>query len=147
MKNVAENLLTDPNNKEDPPYSHQSVLVIDDNPDALELNKILLGLAGYDVFTAESGEEAVQVLSEINEPNLILLDMKLGDMSGVEFLFILEEKNPEIIQHVPVVFLTGMNEVPETKAIGFIRKPADKDNFLKAVSQFIEMGNHPPYKL
>lgn len=144
MENLVKNL-NFPKNKE-VVLPNQSVLVIDDSTDNLDLQKILLGLAGYDVFTAESGEEAIQVLFEIDEPNLILLDMQLGDMNGIEFLVMLEEKRPEIIQHVPVVFLTGMNEVTESKAIGFIRKPADTDKFLKAVSHFIEMGHHAPYK-
>ncbi len=124
----------------------QSILVIDDNVDALNLQKVLLGLEGYDVFTAESGEEAIHVLGDIEDPDLILLDMRLGDMSGIEFLDILEKKRPDVVKHVPVVFLTGMDEVPESKAIGFIRKPADSDQFLKTVHHFIEIGRHAPYK-
>lgn len=144
MENLAKNL-NYPLSKEISP-SKQSVLVIDDSIDTLVLQKIVLGQAGYEVLTAESAEEAIQILSEIKEPDLILLDMNLGDMNGIEFLIMLEEKRPEIIQHVPVVFLTGMNEVPGSKAIGLIQKPADTDNLLKAVKRFIEIGHHAPYK-
>lgn len=124
----------------------QSIVVIDDCSDTLTLQRFLLELEGYEVFTAESGMEALKVLSEINEPNLILLDMQMADMSGTEFLTMLEETKPEIINDVPVVFLTGMDVVPKSKAIGYIRKPADRDKFLKAIRSFIEMGYHPPYK-
>ncbi|PIU01226.1 MAG: hypothetical protein COT74_01600 [Bdellovibrionales bacterium CG10_big_fil_rev_8_21_14_0_10_45_34] len=124
----------------------QSILVIDDSSDTLELHQIVLGSAGFDVIAADSGEKALQLLLEIDEPNLIILDMQIGDMNGLEFLNLLEKVNPEIVQHVPVVFLTGMSEVPKSKAIGFIRKPADNDGFLKAVNHFIEIGQHAPYK-
>jgi FixJ family two-component response regulator len=53
---------------------------------------------------------------------------------------------PEIIDEVPVVFLTGMDEVPKSRAVGFIRKPADTGKFLKAIRAFIEMGFHAPFK-
>ncbi len=126
--------------------SKQSILVIDDNSDTLNLNRIILELDGYEVFTAECGIEALEILSEINEPNLILLDMQMPDMSGLEFLTILEEKIPAIIKDVPVVFLTGMDVVPKSKAVGFIRKPADRVKLLKDIRSFIELGCHPPYR-
>ncbi len=72
--------------------SKQSILVVDDSFDTLKLQRILLELEGYEVFTAESGAEAFEILSEIDEPNLILLDMQMGDMNGIEFLTMLEEK-------------------------------------------------------
>lgn len=126
--------------------SKQSILVVDDSLDTLTLQRILLELEGYEVFTAESGAEALEILSGIDEPNLILLDMQMEDMNGIEFLALLEEKRPEIIRDVPIVFLTGMDVVPKSKAVGFIRKPADKDKFLEQVHRFIEMGYHEPYK-
>ncbi len=126
--------------------SKQSILVVDDSIDTLTLQRIVLELEGYEVFTAESGAEALEILSEIDRPNLILLDMQMGDMNGIEFITMLEEKRPEIIKNVPIVFLTGMDVVPKSKAIGFIRKPADKDKFLGEVHRYIEMGYHEPYK-
>jgi CheY-like chemotaxis protein len=123
----------------------ESILVIDDSTETLALQRITLGLEGFDVFTAQSGTEALSLLSKMEKPDLILLDMQLGDMSGTEFLIQLEETNPEIVESVPVVFLTGMDEVPKSKAVGFIRKPTNMGEFLCAVHGFIEMGNHAPY--
>jgi CheY-like chemotaxis protein len=142
------NLGRDPNISQDKGTvsSDQSVLVIDDNADILFLQKTLLQSAGYQVFAAESGTKALKVISEVEELNLILLDMRLGDMNGIEFLEILEEERPEVLEHVPVVFMTAMSEVPKSKAIGFIRKPTDIDIFLKAVSDFVEMGRRAPYR-
>lgn len=124
----------------------QSVLVIDDSSDTLLLQKIVLEMEGFEVFTAQSGEEALAILSEINEPNLILLDMQMSSMTGAEFLTLLQKKIPQIIEDVPVVFVTGLDEIPNSKAIGFIRKPADREVFIKAVHRFIEMGSCAPYK-
>jgi CheY-like chemotaxis protein len=124
----------------------QSVLIVDDGDDILLLHKILLEMEGFDVFTAQSGEEALAILFKIDEPNLILLDMQMADMTGTEFLTLLQEKIPRIIEDVPVVFVTGLDRVPESKAVGFIRKPADREAFIKAVHRFIEMGSHAPFK-
>ena len=138
MEKSSENLHPFENKKTVPPK--QSILVIDDSPDTLLLQRTILELEGFKVFVAQSGTEALRVLSQIDEPNLILLDMQLDDMTGVDFLTLLEEKKPEIIENVPIVFLTGMDEVPKSQAVGFIRKPADKGKFLESVHRFIEMG-------
>ena len=124
----------------DPSIHKKTILVVDDSKELLRLNKIILEGNDYLVFLAESGSEALTVLSQIGMPDLILLDMLMEDMSGPEFLLKLEEKRPEIIENVPVVFLTAMDKVPASKATGFIRKPFDIDNFLKAVHRFIEIG-------
>ena len=124
----------------------QVILVIDDSFDTLVLQRTVLELEGFEVFTAQSGAEAMEVLCEVGKPDLILLDMQLGDMTGSDFLAMLEEKRPEILECVPVVFLTGMDEVPKCNAVGFLRKPLDTDKFLEAVHRFIEMGHHSPYK-
>lgn len=124
----------------------KSVLVIDDTADLLNLLKTVLEIDDYKIFTAQSGLEAFELLSEINNPDLILLDMKMEGMSGSEFLTMLEEKRPDLVQEVPIVFLTGMNEVPKSKAVGFIRKPInDIDTFLKDIHRFIELGTGYSY--
>ena len=118
----------------------KSILVIDDDAALLEVNKTILEMEDYEVFIALSGAVALSLLEKIAQPDLNLLDMRMADMSGPEFLLELEAKRPKIIESVPVVFLTAMNKVPESKAIGFIRKPYDIDKFLVAVHRFIEMA-------
>jgi len=116
------------------------VLVVDDNAEILSLNRTVLEIDNIKVFTASSGQEALSILSEINQPDLILLDMQMPDMSGPEFLVILEEKQSDVLKNVPVVFLTAMDRVPVSKAVGCIRKPMDIDKFLEAVHRFIAKG-------
>jgi CheY-like chemotaxis protein len=129
------------------PERKKTILVVDDNADILELHKTLLEIGEYEVFTAQSGSEAFSVLAQIDAPDLILLDLLMEDMSGPEFLLLLEEKRPEIIDSVPVVLLTAMDEVPSSKAMGFIQKPTQMNEFLAAVHRYIEAGTgHRPLK-
>ena len=118
----------------------KTVLVIDDSQDVLEYSAIILKMENYNVVTASSGEDAFAALDRINQPDLILLDMCMEPMSGPEFLKKLETKRHEIFENVPVVFLSGLFKVPESKAVGFIRKPFDIDTFLASVHRFIEIG-------
>jgi CheY-like chemotaxis protein len=122
-----------------------SILVVDDSLDNLLVQRIVLEKSGYTVFTAQSGGEALEVLDGDCTPDLILLDMQMEDMTGLDFLQILEEKKPEIFARVPVVFVSGTEKVPTSKAIGFIRKPYDLEKFLSAVRSFLLMGTSSPY--
>jgi len=118
--------------------ARKTVLLIDDNDDLLTLLRTVLEMGDYEVFTARGASEALKALSEISRPDLIFLDVKMDDVSGPDFLLLLEEKMPEVVREVPVVFLTGFDEVPKSKAVGFIRKPIDIDTFLKDTQRFIE---------
>ena len=122
------------------PLARKSVLLIDDNEDLLTLLRTVLEMDDYEVFTARGAREALKTLSEISKPDLIFLDVRMDDVSGPDFLLDLEEKMPAVVKEVPVVFLTGLDEVPKSKAVGFIRKPIDIDTFLKATQRFIESG-------
>ena len=124
------------------PTRKKRILVIDDSDDNLILNRTILEMEDYEVFTALSGSEALAFLTEIAQPDLILLDMRMEGMSGSEFLLVLEEKQPEIFENVPVVFLSAIDKAPVSKAAGFIRKPVDMDKFLVAVHGFIESGTN-----
>jgi two-component system OmpR family response regulator len=119
----------------------KSVLVIDDCPDQLALLRTILEIDDYEIFTALSGKAALKVLTAINKPNLIFLDMNMEDMGGSDFLLMLESQMPDVVKEVPVVFLTGMDQVPKSKAVGYIRKPIDSIvSFLKDTRRFIETG-------
>ena len=129
---------------ESPQETHSSekiILVIDDNRDQLFLSKTVLEIQDYKVYTALGGNDSFDLLNRIPQPDLILLDMQMQDMSGPEFLLQLEKTRPEIYENVPVVFFTAMDRVPESKAVGFIQKLGDFDKFLGAVRGFIEKGS------
>jgi len=119
------------------------ILIVDDAADLVALTTTILEMHNYETFGALGGREALAILSEIDQPDLILLDMQMEDMSGPDFLALLEEKKPELIKNVPIVFLTAFEKVPMTKASGFIRKPFQIKEFLTSVHHFIEVGIVP----
>lgn len=123
-----------------PELTRKTVMVVDDNDFLLSVNRAVLESDGYEVVTAQSGAEALAVLSQIPRPDLILLDMMMGDMNGADFLRTLEAKQPQIVANVPVVFLSGVEKVPPSKAVGFLKKPVDLDDLLTAVRRFIAAG-------
>jgi len=122
-----------------------SILVIDDSPEMLLVDRIVLESEGYEVYTSSSGSDALDVLSKIENPNLIILDYQMLDMSGGEFLLQLERLKPEIVKKVPVVFHTGMDKIPKSKAAGSIPKVSEITVFLQEVQRFIQMGHQLPY--
>lgn len=117
-----------------------SLLLIDDSPDVLNLNKTILEMEGYTVYTADGGAEGLSVLSSIEAPDLILLDMRMEDMSGPDFLAAFKSILPDLFDFVPVVFLTAMDDVPDSHAIGVIHKPIEIETFLSAVKYFLSLG-------
>lgn len=78
------------------------VLVVDDEKNILKLYKSELEDEGYDVITASSGREALEVF-EREAPDLVTLDILMPDMDGIQVLRQMKEKRPNI----PVIMLTA----------------------------------------
>ncbi|NQT95058.1 MAG: response regulator [Candidatus Omnitrophica bacterium] len=100
------------------------ILVVDDEPDALELFKDLFTKKGYTVECVPSGTDAISFI-EGNEADAILLDIRMPVMDGIETLSKLKELKPDI----PVVMLTAygyddnlINKALESGAAGYISK-------------------------
>jgi two-component system, OmpR family, response regulator VicR len=62
------------------------ILIVEDDIDLNNAYQIILKSAGYDVFTAYNGEEALAVIKEQGDPNVLLLDLRMPVMDGIEFL-------------------------------------------------------------
>src|SRR5688572_2744147 len=77
------------------------ILVVDDEAGILRLIKLELSLHGFQLILASRGEEALR-LAEEHRPDLVLLDLGLPDMSGVEVLKRLRERTP-----IPVIMVTA----------------------------------------
>lgn len=80
------------------------ILVVDDEPDAVELIEFNLKSAGYDVVTAADGEEALKK-ARSSLPNLIVLDLMLPEVDGLEVCKILR-RDPKT-SSIPIVMLTA----------------------------------------
>ena len=110
----------------------KSVLIVEDEPSIRENLQLLLEMEGYSVFTATNGEEGLKVLHTIPRPCLILLDLLMPVMNGMEFL---EAKSHEdAIAAIPVCIVSAVANKPDmSNAAGFIKKPIELDGLLKFI--------------
>jgi len=92
--------------------SHCKVLLVEDSKFLRIVNGRALAKAGYEVSTAEDGEEALRVANN-KLPDLILLDMLLPKLSGLEVLKALKD-NPATMA-IPVIVLSSLSQKNEEK--------------------------------
>jgi len=102
------------------------VLVVDDEPAVLKIAANILRQCGYQAFTAEDGDRALQLFAEAPEQfQLVLLDMAMPRLSGLDVLRKLQEIRP----NVRVLIESGFGADPriaqavQIGAVGFIQKP------------------------
>ncbi len=113
------------------------ILLVEDNRDHAELARIQLDKNGYEIEIAESGEAALERVSNNPLPDLILLDVGLPGISGLEVLQHLKEDLET--RKIPVVMLTSSRD-PDVVASAynhhvnaFVRKPFDLARFVEMV--------------
>jgi len=118
------------------------VLVVDDEKNQREIYTMILGDDGYNVTTAQSGEQAFRFASE-NQFDLVLTDYKMTGMDGLTLLGELLKLDPSII----VVMMTAHGSVESVKdalrggAFDYLEKPIDRDQLLKVVQSALERLN------
>ena len=116
----------------------EKILIVDDEPETLQLLKKFLNHEKYEVIEAINAEEALDIL-ENREVNLVISDLRMPGMSGAEFINELREWDTEL----PVIFMSGWAkekdwlEAIHSHASDFISKPFTKDAILKAVHKAI----------
>lgn len=119
----------------------QSILIVDDEKDILEFLSYNLKNEGYKVFQSRSGEEAIKITNEIN-PDLIILDIMMGGINGIETCHLLRKK--ENLQDTLIVFLTARNEdfseiaAFEAGADDYIYKPIKPKVFLSRIQAILK---------
>jgi two-component system, cell cycle response regulator DivK len=133
--------------------SNNSVLVVDDAPVNLKLVRILLSRQGFDVRTAESAEEALQIIQD-SPPRLVLADIQLPGMNGLEMTRRL--KSDPATRGIVVVALTAFAmQGDEQRAMdagcdGYITKPIDTRTFSALIRGFLhstgDAGEAPPHR-
>jgi len=117
-----------------------AILLVDDNQVDVDLTVLALSRIKFakPVQIARDGAETLEIIEQWNAgsppPKLILLDIKLPKVSGLEVLRVL--KNSKKIKHIPVVMLTSSNNDADIKtayelgANSYITKPVDFDKFI-----------------
>lgn len=107
----------------------RKILIIDDDATSLAIARAVLE-DEYVIATARSGQEAMGEFRGENLPDLVLLDVLMPGMSGMEVLS--KMKNDERLKDIPVIFLTGERSVKMEiegylgGGAGFLLKPVDR---------------------
>jgi CheY-like chemotaxis protein len=116
------------------------VLIVDDNAQNLKLARVVLANEGFEVYTASSAEDALQVLRTVT-PRLILMDLQLPGMDGLELTRRL--KADPATRAVPVIALTAYAMKGDgEKAFaagcdGYITKPIDVGRLPMVVGSYL----------
>jgi two-component system cell cycle response regulator DivK len=114
-----------------------TVLVVEDNPANMTLATFLLKSAGYVVLTATDAEAGL-ALARAEQPDLVLMDIQLPGMDGLEACAIL--KKDETTHEIPVIALTALAMKGDEERIraagcdGYIAKPLDYREFLETIA-------------
>ena len=122
------------------PQREKVILAVEDDPQNLKLIRDLLQASGYKTLEATDGKQAVE-LAKNNKPDLILMDIQMPDMNGLEAASIL--KKDAKTKSIPIIALTAFAMGGDEERIltagcdGYIPKPIDIEVFLKKVSEHI----------
>lgn len=120
------------------------ILVVDDEPDILELVQYNLEKEGFSVFTANNGKEAIEIAEQVT-PDLILLDVMMPEMDGMETCIEMR-KNPAL-EGTLIAFLTARGEDYsqiagfEAGADDYITKPIKPRVLLSRMNALLRRGH------
>jgi CheY-like chemotaxis protein len=119
----------------------RTILIVEDNELNMKLLQHLLNVGKYQTLKAGSAEEGIK-LARCNQPDLILMDIQLPGMDGLDATRLIKS-DPDMSQ-IPIVALTSFAMAgDEQKALdagcrGYITKPISTRTFLQDLSSFIE---------
>ncbi len=107
------------------------VLVVDDEPGVLRFTSVCLTVAGYEVITTTSGEEALKLV-ESAKPDIMLLDVLMTPLTGFDVL-----EKLRAFSNLPVIIFTARNDIGaqalKEGANGFIAKPFRPEQLLQKI--------------
>ena len=124
-----------------PPAPGPLVLIVDDNEKNLKLVRDVLRAAGFRTLDAASGAQAIRLAAE-HTPDLVLLDLRLPDMDGVDVV--------RELTGIPVVALSalrlsaGDSELRAAGFVGYLEKPIDVAAFPDQVRGYCARGASTP---
>ncbi|WGT62641.1 PAS domain-containing hybrid sensor histidine kinase/response regulator [Variovorax paradoxus] len=122
------------------PVGEQCVLVVDDNVDAAETMALLLDALGYKASVAHGGLSAIEAV-KAQDPDVVLLDIGLPDLSGYE---VAKRLRAEMINPPPLIAITGYGQASDRETsleAGFrahLTKPVDIDKLTALLEQLLE---------
>lgn len=120
--------------------SRKKILIVEDNELSMKLANDLLEFQGYEILQATLGGDAIRITRE-SHPDLVLLDLQLSDMSGLEVARTL--KADAATQAIPIVALTAFamqgdeENARQAGCDGYITKPIRVREFLRTIETFL----------
>jgi two-component system cell cycle response regulator DivK len=117
------------------------ILIVEDNDKNLKLVRDVLQVKGYDTIEAGSAEDGIALAGE-RKPDLILMDIQLPGMNGIDALKVL--RADASTSHIPVIAVTASvmqqdrNLITEAGFDGYIGKPINLKEFLDSVRAMLE---------
>jgi two-component system response regulator GlrR len=117
------------------------ILLVDDDPDLLKLISMRLKAAGHSVQTADSGEQALALISAAR-PRLVITDLRMGGMDGMALFDAIRREDHSL----PVIVLTAHGTIPDAVAatrrgvFGFLTKPFDAPVLMQQVADALQLS-------
>jgi DNA-binding response OmpR family regulator len=116
------------------------VLIVDDERHNRQLLEVMLSCEGYELVTARSGQEALEMVAE-RPPDLILLDVMMPGMNGYEVAASLQVD--PVTRHIPIIILTALDDRSSkihglsTGAVEFLTKPVNRHELCLRVTSLL----------
>lgn len=122
--------------------ANRSILIVDDEPEIIELIEFFLKDEGYKVFAANNGVAARDILAS-EEIGLIISDIRMPKENGIQLLQHIKRNNATI----PFIFMSAFTNMTDKDAVnlgaqGFILKPWDEDDLIQTVTKIWNQA-HP----
>lgn len=119
------------------------LLIEDDMIEVMKLNRTISSLKlDHTIIEANNGEDALKILSKKdNLPHIILLDLNMPKVNGIEFLKIL--KNDTQLKYIPTIVLTTSNNKKDLKSCfeigiaGYVLKPLKYDDYMAKIEKIL----------
>jgi DNA-binding response OmpR family regulator len=124
-----------------PPLSRLKILITEDDPDTCALLEILLETAGYDVISAQSSSQALQ-LAQAKAIDLFLLDNWMAGLSGIDLCRRLREfdKKTPILFYSAAAYESDKKEALDAGAHGYLVKPCDPATLLSEIQRLTSVA-------
>lgn len=119
----------------------KTILIVEDNELNMKLFNDLLQAHGYSTVQTMDGRDAIRLARE-HSPDLVLMDIQLPEISGLEVTKML--KADDDLKHIPVVAVTAFamkgdeEKIREGGCEGFIAKPISVPTFLETIAKFLD---------
>ena len=117
------------------------ILIIDDEEDLRLLFKKILTPEGYSVFAARNGRDGIKI-NQKNDPDVILLDLRMPGIGGIETLRRIREKDAKVV----VIILTGygdagtIRDAADLNVYEYMSKPFNNETILKTIKEAAVSG-------